>query len=316
MRREAKSERARGGQFLISGPWGHGFNVATSLGDVDFGSEAVIDMQSIELRFFDHYLKGIENGIEKEDPVWAFVMGENRWRHEKTWPPAGMRETALYLGSDGDAARRDGDGKLALVAGAGGTAAADEYRYDPKSLPELPDDIWNDVTGQHATMDMATLPDREDSLDYTSAPLTAPVELTGAFRAVLWTTSSAADTDYAVAISRLDPSGRLLRIAGGVQRVRYRNGTDEPAAPGDIVRLEVDCWASSIRLRAKDRLHVELSSTAFPGFARNLGTLEPNDTTETIVVATNSILHDAEHPSHVLLPVVPREGATGLAFER
>ncbi len=316
MRREAKSELARDGQFLIAGPWGHGFNVVSRLGDVDFGSEAVIDLQSIELRFFDRYLKGIENGIEKEDPVWVFVMEENRWRREKTWPPAGMRETALYLGSDGAASKRDGNGMLALASGAGGTAAADEYRYDPEDLPELPDDIWNDLTGQHATMDTATLPDREDSLDYTSAPLAAPVELTGPFRAVLWTTSSAADTDYAVTISRLDPSGRLLRIAGGIQRVRYRNGIDEPAAPGEVVRVEVDGWASSIRLRAKDRLHVEVASTAFPGFARNLGTLEPNATAETIVVATNRILHDAEHPSHVMLPVVPREGAPELAFER
>ncbi len=316
MRREAKTEYGRGGQFLISGPWGHGFNMTTRLGDFDFGAEAMIDMQAIELRFFDRYLKGIENGIEKEDPLWVFVMEDNRWRREKTWPPDGMRETALYLGSDGDAKQRGGNGKLALVAGAGGTATADEYRYDPAELPELPDDIWNDVTGQHATMDLATLPDREDSLDYTSAPLAGPVELTGPFRAVLWTTSSAADADYAVTISRLDPSGRLLRIAGGVQRVRYRNGADEPAAPGEVVRVEVDGWASSIRLRAKDRLHVEVASTGFPSYARNLGTLEPIATAETIVIATNRILHDAAHPSHVLLPVVPREGAPGLVFER
>jgi putative CocE/NonD family hydrolase len=316
MRREAKSEHARNGQFLIAGPWGHGFNATTRLGDVDFGSEALIDLRSIELRFFDRYLKGVENGIEEEDPVWVFVMEENRWRREETWPPQDMRETALYLGSDGDAHERDGDGKLDLAAGAGGSAGADEYRYDPADLPEVPDEVWNDVTGQFATMDMATLPDREDALDYTSAPLAAPVELTGPFRAVLWTSSSAADTDYVVAISRLDPSGRLLRIAGGIQRVRYRDGKDEPAAPGEIVRVEVDGWASSIRLRAKDRLHVEVTSTAFPGYARNLGTLEPIASGETIVVATNRILHDAEHPSHVLLPVVPREGAPGLAFER
>jgi putative CocE/NonD family hydrolase len=316
MRRDAKTERARAGQFLITGPWGHGFNMVTQLGDVDFGSESMIDMAAIELRFFDRYLKGIENGIEKEDPVWFFVMEENRWRREKTWPPAAMRETALYLGSDGDARKRMGNGKLALTAGAGGTAAADEYRYDPKDPPEVPDEVWNDLTGQFATMDLAKLEDREDALDYTSAPLAAPVELSGPFRAVLWTSSSAADTDYAVAISRLDPSGRLLRIAGGVQRVRYRNGTDEPAAPGEIVRVEVDGWASSIRLRAKDRLHVEVASTAFPGYARNLGTLEPIATGETIVVATNRILHDAQHASHVLLPVVPREGAPGLVFER
>ncbi len=98
--------------------------------------------------------------------------------------------------------------------------------------------------------------------------------------------------------------------------MRYRNGTDEPVAPGTVVRVEVDGWASSIRLRAKDRLHVEVASTAFPGYARNLGTLEPIATAETFVVATNRILHDAEHPSHVLLPVVPREGAPELVFER
>ena len=316
MRREAKSELARGGQFLVSGPWGHGFNATTRLGDVDFGSEGVIDLAALELRFFDRYLKGIENGIEKEDPAWVFVMEENRWRHEKSWPPEGMRETALYLGSDGDAHKRNGNGKLGPVAGAGGSAAADEYRYDPANPPTIPEESWNDVTGQTATMDLATLPDRDDALDYTSAPLAGPVELTGPFRAVLWTTSSAADTDYAVTLSRVDPSGRMLRIAGGIQRVRYRNGKDEPAPPGEVVQVEVDCWASSIRLRAKDRLHVEVISSAFPGYARNLGTLEPIATGKTIVVATNRVLHDAEHPSQVLLPVVPREGAQGLVFER
>lgn len=310
MRRSARTERARKGQFLVVGPWGHAFNLTSKVGDVDFGDEGTIDLQALELRFFDRYLKGVENGIEDEDPVWVFVMGENRWRRAPAWPLPEMEPTPLYLDSDGDARTRDGNGRLSLAPPAGG---ADELVYDPHDLPE-PIGGWDDLTGQLATMDMATLEDREDTLDYTSPPLAGPVELTGPFEALLWVRSSAADADFVVAVHKLSPDGRMLRICAGIQRVRYRDGKDAPVPPGEVAKITVDCWASSIRLEKGDRIRIEVGPTGFPGYARNLGTLEPLATATEAVVATNRVLHDPEHPSHLVLPVVPREDAPGIAF--
>jgi uncharacterized protein len=312
LRARGKNQRVRDGQSLIVGAWGHAFNLFHELGEVDFGPDAVIDMQARELRFFDRYLKGIENGIENEKPVWVFVMGENRWHNEAAWPLPGTLTTNLYLASDGDATVRGGDGRAALEPAAG-TRSNSSVLYDPRDLPKDVFD-WDDTTGKAATMDLEQLEDRADILDFTSPPLASPVELTGNFEAKLWVRSSAEDADYAVSLNRITPDGVMRRIAGGIQRVRYRSGRDEPVAPGQVALITVDCWASSIRLEAGDRLRVEVACSGFPGFARNLGTLDPLSSGTNIVVATNTVLHDRDHPSHVLLPVVPREGAPGLSF--
>ncbi len=313
LRRHGATERVRTGQFLIVGPWGHGFNLVTKLGDVDFGPESVIDRSAVEVRFFDHYLKGIDNGVEREKPVWVFVMGENAWHNEESWPLPGTRFTPLYLSSEGDATRRGGGGKVGFEKGKGSEAST-TIAYDPMDIPKLGLD-WTDVTGDQATMDVNAYPDRADDLEFDSAPLAAPVELTGPFEALLYVRSDVQDADFVVSILKLGLDGSARRIATGIQRMRYRNGKDDPVPPGEVATLHVDCWASGIRLAKGERLRIQVTSTGFPGYARNSGTLEPIADAKRLLPAHNELLHSAEYPSQVILPVVPRPDAPELRFE-
>ncbi len=313
MREHGKSRRVRKGQSLIVGPWGHGFNVMSKLGDVDFGPESLVDLASVEVRFFDRYLKRKNNGVEREKPVWVFVMGENAWHNEEAWPLPGTVTTPLYLSSNGNAQSRDGGGRAGLAPGAGSEAGSTVI-FDPADIPDLDLD-WTDTTGQQATRDLNSTPDRADELEFLSPPLAGPVELTGPFEAELHVRSSAADADFMVSIQKIGVDGRALGITGGIQRMRYRNGVDDPVPAGEVARLVVDCWASGIRLEKGERIRVVVGCSGFPGYARNPGTLEPQLTTEALVTAQNELLHSAEHPSHIRLPVVPREDAPGLSFE-
>lgn len=298
---EAMRKLGRKGQYLIMGPWSHGFNMSRTIGDVDFGKEAVIDLDSVILRFFDRYLKGIDNGIEREDPVAVFVMGRNTWRREKDWPLPSARPTKLHL-AGARCHRRDGDGRLVLEPGEGPEAV---LRYDPEDPPDVPVE-WNDPTGASVTMDYSKTKDRDDVLDYTSAPLAAPVEVTGPVSVVLSVSTDAADTDFAASWYRLTKDGRLVPITGGVQRLRYRNGKDDPVRPGTVAEVTIDCWATGIRFDPGDRIRLEIGSTAYPAYARNLNTLDPPATAKKGVVATNRI-----HRGHLLLPVV----GEGFRFE-
>ena len=312
MRRHAPTERARDGQFLLMGPWSHAFNVFRQMGHVDFGEEAIIDLDAVQLRFFDRYLKEIENGIEDEDPVSLFVMGENRWRREKDWPLPQTQFTPLYFGSRADARTRDGGGLLAPAA-PDDAADHDEYRYDPMDLPELELD-FTDLSGAQATEDQTKYPDRMDDVEYVSPPLANDVEITGPVEAVLHVSTDAADTDFAVNLLRRTPEGALYHVAGGAQSLRYRTGRDEPVPPGTVVEVTVDCWATSVRIPAGDRLHVVVSSMVWPGYARNMGTLESPLTASEPVIANNRVYHTEARPSRIVLPIVPREDAPGLHF--
>jgi putative CocE/NonD family hydrolase len=309
MRKSAASERARKGQWLVMGPWTHLFNSSSRIGDLDFGPDAVVDLQSLELRWFDHYLKGIDSGIDREDPVLLFTMGENRWRREKDWPLPQTKWTKLYLGGPGKANQRDGGGTLALEPDP--SSPPDRYDYDPARLPDIKVD-FDDLSGKQATEDLSTLPDRDDELDFISPPLLAPVEITGPVSAVLSVTTDAKDTDFVVGLLRVSPSSRTTAIRGGIRRLRYRSGYDKEdfAKPGELSTLTIDLWATSLRLEAGDRLAVRVASSGFPSCARNLNTGEPDATATKMVVARQTVFHDAKRPSYVVLPVIPREGTS------
>lgn len=314
MRRGAKTELARAGQYLVVGPWTHFFNSAHAIGQVDYGDEAVVDLDARILRFFDRYLKGTLNGIEAEAPVHVFTMGTNRWHAEKDWPLPETRPTKLYLRSGGNAKRFEGDGRLALEVG--GSSAADAYRYDPNDLPELDVD-FTDLSGADVTADQSDEPDRDDDLEYLSPALAAPCEIVGPIEVVLWVTSDAPDTDFSASLLRVTEKGERFVIRAGVQRLRYAADPrrDTPVAPGTVTRVVIDCWATGMRLAKGERLLLQVSSWVWPGYGRNLNTLEPQAAAKEALVATNTIHHDAEHASHLLLPVVPREDAPGLSFE-
>jgi len=313
MRAHGASERARKGQALLMGPWTHFFNSTTHIGDSDFGKDALIDLDSVTLRWFDHYLKGIDNGVEREDPVLVFVMGENQWHREKDWPLPQTKWTKLFLGGAGKANTRDGGGTLVLAPEKG--SPPEHYAYDPLRPSDEKVD-FDDLSGGQATEDLAHRPDHEDELDFTSAPLASAFELTGPLRAVLSVSTDAKDTDFTASLERIAPDGRVTAVQGGIQRLRYRSGyaREDFAKPGEMSTLEIDMWSTSLRLEAGTRLRVTIGSNGFPGTARNLNTGEPDFSATKGVVAHQTVFHDAERPSYLLLPVIPRTGLGELTF--
>ncbi|MBI1850032.1 MAG: CocE/NonD family hydrolase, partial [Planctomycetes bacterium] len=314
MRKGAKSERARKGQWLLMGPWTHLFNSASRIGDLDFGPDAVIDLDAVCLRWFDHWLKGVDNGVDREDPVLVFTMRENKWHREKDWPLPQTKSTKLFLGGNGKANKRDGGGgTLALAADA--ASPADHYAYDPAVIPDKKID-FDDLTGARAVRDLAQDPERADILYFTSPPLAGPVEITGPLTATISVSTDAKDSDFVVTLARIAPNGYVTGIRTGFRRLRYRSGYDREdfAKPGEVSTLVLDLWATGIRLEAGERLRVHVSSSAFPGTVRNLNTGEPDLTATKMVIAHQTIFHDAVHPSYVTLPVIPRDGVGDVQF--
>ncbi|MFG0317931.1 MAG: CocE/NonD family hydrolase [Planctomycetota bacterium JB042] len=303
LRARAPGEVARRGQHLLIGPWGHAANTTRMLGRRDFGERAVIDLDAVVLRFFDRYLKGIENGIDREDPVRLFLIGPDEWVSGSDWPPAAAAPAPLHLASGGDAARRDGDGTL-------GTAAPDEdgadaFRCDPHDPRPIPLD-FDDLVGESHLADWSAIEDRDDVLDYTSPPLAAPIDLLGPVTARLFFSTDAPDADVCVELLRVRPDGSSRRIAGGIQRLRYATDPrrDVPLEPGVPHEVEIDGWGVSRRIEAGDRLRVQVSGSLWPWYARNLHSLEPAHVATDGPVATHRVHHGPARPSRIVLPVV------------
>ncbi|MDP6951863.1 MAG: CocE/NonD family hydrolase [Alphaproteobacteria bacterium] len=295
LRDNAGSALARDNQRLVIGPWVHGpTNVGvTQVGELEFPGADAVGYNAIRARWFDHWLRGIDNGVTDEPPVLIYVMGDNRWRHENEWPLARTEVTNLYFREDGLAAEAPGADE-----------GASSFTYDPATpVPTLGGNTLFLPGGprDHRAADAL-------SLTFTGEPLDAPLEVTGPVTAVLYGASSAVDTDWTVRLSEVYPDGRSINIVDGIVRARYR---DDPAAPhllepGEIVRYEVDLWATSNVFQAGNRMRVSVHSSNFPRWDRNLNTAESPEEGTTWVTATNTVYHDAEHPSHIVLPVIPR----------
>lgn len=298
---------ARARQRLLIGPWDHAVNKSRQIGALDFGPDALIDIEGYQLRWFERWLGQADNGAENEPPVRIFLMGENRWRDEHEWPLARMQATPFYLHSGGRANSRFGDG--ALAPGAPGAQPADSYRYDPASpTPFITDELSNQIGGPD---DYAAIQRRDDLLVYTSPALEQDLEIVGPVRVELYASSSAPDTDFMAMLLDVHPNGFAQRLCDGMVRARFRDGMDRPAPiePGQIYHYSIDCWVTAQLLRAGHRFAVQIASSAFPKYERNLNTGESLATGTAMTVAEQRIYHDAEHPSHVLLPVIPRADA-------
>ncbi len=301
------SNAARRGQRLLVGPWYHGPFTGKS-GDVDFGPEARGDTDELMLRWYDYLLKGKATGNEREKPVKIFVMGENRWREENDWPLARARPTRFYLHSSGHANTLDGDGRLSTAVPQ--TESPDHYVYDPSDpVPTRGGGLCcdNDRLASGA-FDQRPVEARDDVLVYSTPAWKEDFEVTGPVSLELYVSSSAADTDFTGKLVDLWPNGFAQNLTDGILRARYRNSQEkaEFMTPGETYKLTVDLWATSNVFRAGHRLRLEVSSSNFPRFDRNLNTGEDQGHATRMVKATNTVLHDREHPSALVLPVVPR----------
>jgi uncharacterized protein len=308
LRRNAMTDPARAAQKLLIGPWAHLFPytspTSTGTGDIDFGAAALVDLHAIQLRWFDHWLRGIDTGILEEPPVKIFVMGENRWRDEREWPLARARYTPYYLHSRGQANTAGGDGTLSPQTP--GDEPHDTFTYDPAD--PVPTCGGNTLILAMGVQDQRPVEGRGDVLVYTGDPLSEPLEVTGPLAVTLFAASSAPDTDFTAKLVDVRPDGYAQNLADGIARARYRNSREVPTplVPGEVSRFTIDLWATSHVFLPGHRLRVEISSSNFPRFDRNLNTGGDQATGSRWQVARQTILHDSRYPSHILLPVIPR----------
>lgn len=304
MRRNAGSEKAREGQRLIMGPWPHRVNSGTSIGSVDFGSDAVIDLLDRERRWFDRWLNGQDNGTDGEKKVSIFVMGDNRWRDEEDWPLPDTRYTPYYFHSNGRANSRFGDGTLDTVKPR--DEPMDSYTHDPGNpVPFITDPTFAQIGGPD---DYSSVERRDDVLVFTSEPVDRRTEITGPVKAVLYVSSDCRDTDFTVKLLDVWPNGYSQRLCDGIVRGRFRDGMEHEVfmEPGEVYRMELDMWNTCMALGPGHSIRVEVASSAFPKYSINQNTAEPLGMTANIKKAEQKLYHAGERASHVLLPVVDR----------
>jgi hypothetical protein len=309
MRSRGGSELARANQRLTLGPWIHWAPpFPTRSGDVEFGAAASIDWDSVQLRWFDYWLKGIDDGIMSEPPVRLFVMGANAWRDEHEWPLERTSWTEYFFRGAGDANTRHGDGRLALEMPPD-DEASDTYVYDP----------WDPTPTRGGCMccwpidtpagafDQGQIEERRDVLVFSTYQLDTPIEVTGPVRVVLYASTSARDTDFTAKLVDVHPDGFAQNLCEGIVRARYRESTTDPTfvEPDEIMELEIDLWATSNLFKAGHRIRVEIASASFPKYARNFNTEEDPLRATTGGLARQRIYHDALRPSRIILPIIP-----------
>jgi predicted acyl esterase len=296
-------QNARGRQKLLMGPWAHGV-LQKRVGELEFPNA---DQPPCTFhdpwRWFERYLKGVPNGVDREPTVVYYVMGAvgepnapgNEWRTADRWPPLPTRATPLYLKSDRTLAFRK------PTAGAPLT-----YTYDPQN--PVPTVGGRELSLPAGPRDQRKIESRPDVLVFTSAPLPQPLEIVGRVKAVLYVASDAPDTDFIVRLCDVYPDGRSYNIAEGALRTRYRESRSRERfmRAGQVYRVEVDLWTTAIVFNAGHRLRVHITSSSAPGYDPNPNTGEPFRASARTRPARNTVYCDAQRASYVLLPVVAR----------
>ncbi len=307
MRKSAGTAEARDGQRLLLGPWAHAATSAEGkIGDVVFGKAAVLDMNATILRWFDYALKGVQNEYASGAPVRIFVMGDNVWRSEQEFPLARTRPTKFFLGSAGEANSLSGDGSLSADPARG--VKPDTFEYDPMDpVPTIGGRLCCGDGIPPGPFDQRPNENRRDVLVFSTPPLKEDLEATGYIRLELYAASTAVDTDFTALLADVEPSGYARFLTDGIVRARYRHSTEkaEPIEPGTIYRYQIDLWATSNVFKAGHRIRLYVSSSNFPRFNRNLNTGERTLGSTRALKARQTIYHDAEHPSALILPVIP-----------
>lgn len=307
--KHARSDDARRLTKLVIGPWSHQvapwgrepFDPDGRFEELVFGPQAAEDIVDTHLRWYDARMKGVDNGIDSEPPVRLFVMGANKWRFENEWPLRRATEGRFYLSGDGAS---DSGGRLMTEPPTG--EAPDSFVYDPDD----PVPSWG---AQYQTLelsgprDRAEIERRADVLVYTSEALTRDVEVTGPVTATIYASSSAPDTDFTATLVDVHPDGRAIILCEGICRARFRSGTGRPRLiePGRPYEFHIDMWDTSNLFKAGHRIRLEVSSSNFPRYDRNLNTGGRIGYETEWRIAEQTVYHDEVRPSRLNLPVVP-----------
>lgn len=332
------SKRKKGPIKMILGPWTHGNNAVSHSGDVEFGTGSTIDRNlapdytTMELAWFDRYLKGVDVGSDPEPPVRIFIMGGGsgrknadgrlehggKWRSESDWPLPSTKLVSYFLHSD----------KQLSTSHSPQGATPLRYTYDPRNpVPSIGGTI---TSGEPIMVGGAfdqregpaffgskapyrPLAERSDVLVFQTEPLEADTEITGAIEAHLWISSDCVDTDFTIKLIDVYPSsedypeGYAMNVADGIMRCRYRDSWEKPSLmrPGDVYQIAVQTFPTSNLFKAGHQIRLDVSSSNFPHFDLNLNTGAPEGKGMAIKVANNVLYVDEARPSQVILPIIP-----------
>jgi putative CocE/NonD family hydrolase len=280
----------------------------TVVGDRDVG-DARLDYDALLYGWFDHLLKGEDNGLLDTLPkVRYYTMGLNRWQTSESWPPKGATSLTYFLSSGGNANTLDGDG--VLTSRPPSADRPDRFTYDPMDpVPSYGGNVC--CTGnavQGGAFDQRRMETRQDILVYSSEPLREGVEVSGPVEVTLYVASDARDTDFTAKLIDVYPDGRAYNLDETIQRVRYREGYDREVwmEPGQVYRVVLGPMTTSNWFAPGHRIRIEISSSNFPRFDRNLNTGGRNYDESVGVKANNVVHHSRQYPSQVKLTVVPR----------
>jgi uncharacterized protein len=297
-RQENGGPGAKGHQILVMGPWIHG--VRRNIGDLEFPANFNFPTGDLQQRLYAHYLLGEANGIESEARVHYYVMGDtrnpkapgNEWRTAETWPPYAIDATRFYLGPRG------------RLTGTGSTKESRfTYTFDPHN--PVPTHGGANLLLPAGPYDQRGLAQREDVLTFSTPKLRKAVEISGPVSVELYVSTNAVDTDFTAKLVDIYPDGSEILIADGIQRVRFRGGFREEAflPPGEIGRLTIDLWHTSLIFDQGHRIGVHISSSNYPRFEVNPNTGEDRPTANPMFVAENTVHAGGAYPSALILPV-------------
>lgn len=307
LERNADSDLAKDNQRILIYPTSHcdygDVSENTQVGTMELGDARMGHFKTC-LQWFDYWLKGVQNGVIDMPMVQLYVMGKNEWREENEWPLKRTKYTPLYLWSDGKIDKdgninnkiKEGVGGLSFSIPSGDTALS--YSYDPDD--PAPSYMWP------GAIDTSKIESRLDILSYTTTPLNEGFEITGPVKAIIYVSSSANDTDFMVKLLDITPDGSVYNIVQGAFRARYREGFDKKVwmEPNKVYKIEVDLHVTSYFYPQGHRIRLDISSSDFPNYERNLNTGGNNYDETRWIVADNKIHHSKQYPSHVLLPVI------------
>lgn len=317
MQHEGGSPEARRNQRIIIGPWDHigwgrpDSSVSPRLKAI--GPVADSPVNPLSLMWFDHFLKGKNNGVETGPRIDYFTMGENRWHSANAWPVPGTQWQKWYLSSATSASSVMGDGTLTRetrrkyqkISG----TDSDSFDYDPANpVPSVGGHSccgWD--MGPQGQFDQSSIEQRPDILVYTTDTLKQDINVTGPVTVELYASTTAVDTDFTAKLVDVSPDGTAINLNNGIQVARFRDQADHPTLleKNKIYRYRINVWPTSNLFLAGHRIRLEISSSDYPQFAPNPNTGEPFGQSDRMIRATQTIWHDAAHPSALILPVLP-----------
>ncbi len=287
---------------LVVGPWPH--NMSYQFSGAPFGTQASAPIKRFQLAWYDRVLGHIPTG-PPPPALDYFLMGANRWETASQWPPAEVRPLTLYLAGLGRANTASGDGTLSRDLPA---PSSDRFIYDPRNpVPTRGGAVCCDPRlFPWGPLDQRPIESRRDVLVFTTPPLHHDLEVAGPIAVRLWVSTSVRDTDFTAKLVDVFPSGEARNLTDGILRLRYRNGLDHLVLvhPGDVMEISIDAGPTANVFLAGHRVRLEVSSSNFPRFNRNLNTGGNIADETTPRTARQTVFHGGSYPSALILPVL------------